>query len=755
MIEKLASIFVQTFEENDAVNLVRCARTSGFHHINLYICPYLFIKFPYSYEILNEWSVSAYYAKKYDLSYQICHIILFFKNLNETDSKRIIFNQHFSISSISNNYTSYNYQKINTITKNCSPGGPSFDKFNYITFTITSCKRFDLFQNTINSFINCCRDSHLISKWICIDDNSSETDRQKMKELYPFFDFYFKTPEEKGHPKSMNIIRKLVTTPFYFHMEDDWTFFAEKNYMTDCLEVLSQDYRIGQCLINKNYGEVASDINIIGGDFKTTKTGNRYYIHEYVNSEELRHKFHSKHGAGPTCHYWPHFSFRPSLLRTRILTEIGDFHENIAHFERNYSDRYFKKGFISAFLENIYSIHTGRLTSQIHDTTKLNAYDLNGEAQFDKTPRLDINKSESPQEPTPEEQPHVPTRESPSESSQELIQKQISLSDFNMNFKSYVINLDNRPDRYEKFLKDSTPGLDFLKIERFSAVDGNKLQSTPQLQRLFDGNDYNMRKGMVGVTLSHMKLYINLLESDCDAFLIFEDDLEFTPNFDKKLLHLYKHIQHLNWDIVYLGHHLYVQVPQAYDKIEMPTIEQWNAKTSLSKSMGGIGGYFISKDGARKLMQFINERGMTNGIDTMQQKAADCMNIFYVSPHLFYSNCYRGDRNVDSDIQYNFQSLTVPLHQRLADEIQHYGTLTHIQTFETAFTMVVDVNIQNNFYYEGIPHDIKILKESCLHPFFMLAKSIIIVIPNSKNKFELLKDENGNFNINNMLIFSS
>ena len=48
-------------------------------------------------------------------------------------------------------------------------------------FSITTCKRFDLFEKTINSFIQCCKDVLLIDKWLCIDDNSSDTDREKMK----------------------------------------------------------------------------------------------------------------------------------------------------------------------------------------------------------------------------------------------------------------------------------------------------------------------------------------------------------------------------------------------------------------------------------------------------------------------------------------------------------------------------------------------------------------------------------------------
>ena len=42
-----------------------------------------------------------------------------------------------------------------------------------ITFTITSCKRFDLFEKTMNSFLNCCIDIERIDKWLCVDQNTT------------------------------------------------------------------------------------------------------------------------------------------------------------------------------------------------------------------------------------------------------------------------------------------------------------------------------------------------------------------------------------------------------------------------------------------------------------------------------------------------------------------------------------------------------------------------------------------------------
>lgn len=377
MTELVINNFLTTYEEKDLVTLIKELSNKKLYYTIFEIYKY----FEHCFNIpllLSLYAESAFHINEYKTSYNIYTQLLSFKNLDTKYIQIILDNKHKNINKITSSYTDYNINKIREINKTCG----SKNIFP-ITFSITTCKRIDLFKNTMNSFINCCEDIELISSWICVDDNSSESDREEMKKLYPFFTFYFKNKDEKGHPKSMNIIKNIVKTPFLFHMEDDWNFIERRKYIKECMEVLSQNKKIGQCLINKNYAEIG-DLHIKGGDFHITKSGLRYYIHEYVNNKELEIQWNKKHGIGPNCNYWPHFSFRPSLIKTKIYETIGDFNEKAPHFEMEYSFRYFNKGFVSAFLEDIYSVHTGRLTSERNDNTKSNAYTLNDQSQFEK-----------------------------------------------------------------------------------------------------------------------------------------------------------------------------------------------------------------------------------------------------------------------------------------------------------------------------------------------------------------------------------
>ena len=566
-----------------------------------------------------------------------------------------------------------------------------------VTLTITTCKRFDLFKQTINSLINCF-DIENIDEFLCVDDNSSYIDRQKMEVLYPFFKFIFKnkTKEEKGHANSMNIIKNNVKTPYIFHMEDDFKFFVKKNYIEDMLQILNSNKHIGQCLINKNYSETLSDITILGGEFNTTQSGLRYYIHDYVYNEETRKKWTLRHGHGPSSNYWPHFSFRPSLMKREMIEKVGCFKVDSEHFEQDYAYRYVNNGYISAFLEGIYCIHIGRLTTERDDKTKLNAYILNDESQFVKGENKNSISSISSV-------------------------KNVDLSEFNIKFKTFVINLDRRPDRWEIFKKNATnSNIDFLKYERFSAIDGLKLKTSDQLQRIFENNDYDMRRGIVGVALSHFQLYIDLIYSDEEAFLIFEDDVDFVEDFPCKLLSVINSFKMIGrkWDVFYLGHHNTLETGYS---VSNTNIDKWDVSKSLKESMGGFFGYMISKDAARKFLDFIDVNGMTNAIDTCMQKACNFMDIFYTTPNLIISKCYRPGETVntfDTDIQFNFDTLSISLEQSVENELNYFRNFKKVDDCDSIIIckksfedMIADLDdISENCILYCVDNAVNILK---------------------------------------------
>ena len=714
-INTLTLEYLKNPVENKALNLLRCCRSHSQHSLGVFLGRFLTVKYPYNIDILDEISIMLYYSNKKESAYDIHEKTLEFKGLNQEQSYKIIFNQHFSFESVENRYTSYSHNIVQKILNKKDNEIP------LVTFSITTCKRMDLFEKTMNSFLNCCEDILSIDKWICVDDNSSKEDRQKMEKLYPFFQFYFKNESEKGHAKSMNIIRNLVKTPYLIHFEDDWVFYSKKNYIKECLDVLNDDSSLGQCLINKNFGETEECTDVVGGIFKQTRTGLRYYIHEFASTEEEKRKFIEKYGTYKNSSYWPHFSFRPSIIRTEVLNKVGEFNENANHFEMEYAYRYVALSYKSAFLESIYCRHTGRLTSERTDESKLNAYKLNDEIQF-------YGKEEKIKE---KQETKVILKESSK-----------SKTPFYQNIKTFVINLNRRPDRWEVFLNNSST-LDFLDFKRFPGIDGQKVESTRQLQQIFENNDYQMRRGMLGCAMSHISLFINLInetDKNIDTYLILEDDIEFQPDFEKKFKYFYEKLQKTsNWDLAFLGHHVRDLNNTSYKNQEkMPEIERIDVYQSFLRSLGGTTGFIIKRQGAIKLLEFLNNTSMTNGIDTVIQKSANDLAIYYCEPHLIFSECYRGDNSasLDTDIQHDFSTLEKTIPQRIRDELDYLRDkkikIKKCENYEEVLAFLKHDIIAT--YYEGTEQEIEKIERICTKPWYKIGDKCIFIIPEKFSK---------------------
>jgi len=237
-----------------------------------------------------------------------------------------------------------------------------------VMLTVTTCKRFDLFEQTINSMKKCWKDLESVDYFFCVDDNSSSEDRMKMQIQYPFFNYYMKSEDEKGHRESMNIIwnkLKEVKPTYWVHMEDDWLYFKSENYISRGIQMLEkyEALNVHQLVFNRTYGLMMTDMNRVGG--RRIEPG--IWLHE------------QKEVQGPNCAYWPHYSIQPSIIRTKVILELGNYDSPNTFFERDYANKYGAKGYQTIFFDSINSLHIGK---QHWETDGKNAYALNNIGQF-------------------------------------------------------------------------------------------------------------------------------------------------------------------------------------------------------------------------------------------------------------------------------------------------------------------------------------------------------------------------------------
>jgi GR25 family glycosyltransferase involved in LPS biosynthesis len=463
-----------------------------------------------------------------------------------------------------------------------------------VLFTMTTCKRFDLFEKTMNSILNTWTDLDKVDYFFCVDDNSRQIDRTKMTKGYPFMNFYMKDSVEKGHRASMNIIYdkiKELQPTYWIHMEDDWLFFQQEAYVQKSINFLdrNQGKNIHQILYNRNYAETYEGWSINGG--QPIEPG--FLLH--LKSDQIQ---------GQNCGYWPHYSFRPSMTRAQVILDLGNYDSPNTFFERDYADRYFAKGYQSAFFNTITSLHIGKLTS---DRTGENAYTLNKTGQFNTT----ITKTPN----------------------------------------TFIINLKRRTDRKEEMEKTfDTAG--FTDYEFIEAVDGSTLEATEEISKLFAGNDFGSRKGVIGCALSHYNLWKKLATDDQHSFYtIFEDDITVSNTFCQRLETALKD-ELTDVDILFLGYTLRDENKHHIHKRHDKAIS-----TNMRMYIGGFFGYVITKQGCAKLLEYIETNGIKHGIDYLV-KIIPGLRCYNLQPHIVFTEWVQNNSSpVDTDIQKDYSSI--------------------------------------------------------------------------------------------------
>jgi GR25 family glycosyltransferase involved in LPS biosynthesis len=479
-----------------------------------------------------------------------------------------------------------------------------------VLLTMTTCKRFNLFTQTVNSIINTWTDISLVDKIIVVDDNSSNTDRHSMVELYPFINYYMKNEEEKGHRKSMNIIYDFIVkfnASYWIHVEDDFLFFVNMPYVTTGIKgiTLLNNFNVKQIMFNRNYAETIDQINMPGN---VTYTDNNYSLHDYRPN-------------GIYSQYWPNFSFRPSIIDANAIRQLGNFDSINTFFELDYANKWTAKGFKTGFYNTITNVHIGRICNTQGD----NAYSLNNTQQFNGS------------------------------------RKTIAVPGIDIKIK--VINMRNRIDRMNKI----TDILDKegLLFERIEAVSGKDLLMTPDLLKLFKDNDFGYKRGVIGCALSHYYLW-RRLASDPDSntnssspyYIIIEDDVYFTEDVRSKFNELIQHID--DYGLIFAGYHMTSdnkkRNPLYFEKPVSLAIKPINTDIYI----GGTHCYIISKKAAAALVSYVETNGIKHGIDYMMCKIQNVTKVYELVPFIAFADWVETiNAKVDSDIQYDNNALSI------------------------------------------------------------------------------------------------
>ncbi len=165
---------------------------------------------------------------------------------------------------------------------------------------------------------------------------------------------------------------------------------------------------------------------------------------------------------------------------------------------------------------------------------------------------------------------------------------------------AYIINLDRSKERYES-IKPYVAQLQ-LPTERIEAVDGSKLSEEDIKEkvdlescRIFLG--HTPKRGTIGCSFSHIKVWQTFLKSNYKYALVFEDDVSFEPNKLKIVMEDVLKNSNL-WDVVNFEIHSHPRMPVSIKTL----VNHHQLCLYLSKSTH-TGCYMINRKAAKHLLQ--------------------------------------------------------------------------------------------------------------------------------------------------------
>jgi len=149
---------------------------------------------------------------------------------------------------------------------------------------------------------------------------------------------------------------------YLLHLEDDWFFIRDDDFISKALAVMDADSSISQVLINPDYADTDADWEasaLLHDSRHITPDGVPYLLHTFAGlqgSEQHRRHLAQHNVQGSNHLHWPGFALRPGLWRMSAIREVGRF-EDRSWFEEAYGLKAVQLGFKTAMLAEVSCIH--------------------------------------------------------------------------------------------------------------------------------------------------------------------------------------------------------------------------------------------------------------------------------------------------------------------------------------------------------------------------------------------------------------
>ena len=235
-----------------------------------------------------------------------------------------------------------------------------------------------------------------------------------------------------------------------------------------------------------------------------------------------------------------------------------------------------------------------------------------------------------------------------------------------------VINLKketNRKNRITSILSKLNLEFSFLEGIHGLELSSNKLKVVYNPINSIEKNMRLLTKNEIGATLSHFKVYRQMLDDNIDEMIVLEDDIV----IDKKFIEALNVIEHLptNWELFLLGYaHGTIESKLCNINIHLKSIStEFNVGIPVKTVMGAFA-YVISKKGAKRMLSYRDS--IFQAID-LYTGNRHLINVYTISPRVVSV-----DLDLGSDIHY------ARIQSRLNNKSRWKKKIRHNKLYKTA-----------------------------------------------------------------------
>jgi hypothetical protein len=229
----------------------------------------------YAWRAADEQAVCASWIGKHAEAFALCRRLLARPDIPDHDRQRVAGNRDYSVPAMIEATSPYPETVVKSLTTN--PGETE------ITVSLIAGPDRHTTEQTLNSFLTCCRDVSRVGRFLVLDNGLSAPDRAELRKRYGFLQFARRRSED-GPAAQLAQLHAKANERFWLHLGEGFLFFAQENFITRLTAVLEAEPQVVQVGINYADADALTGASAPEHAIRRAPYAGRYLLTEAIAS---------------------------------------------------------------------------------------------------------------------------------------------------------------------------------------------------------------------------------------------------------------------------------------------------------------------------------------------------------------------------------------------------------------------------------------------------------------------------------------